>query len=516
MTADGAHAPITVGIDIGTTSVKALAVSEEGKVLARARVPHRVIHTSAEHMEHDARAAWRRGPLKALAAVRSALADLRPGASAPTPIAGVCVAGMVPSLTAVNRRGIPRTPGLLYGDIRGRQDDAPVGTSGPMPDAEGFLQWTSQQMPDAFGYWPAQAVANHGLTGQATIDTAVASTLGGLHAAGDWNQELLTRFGVDPGQLPSVVLTGQPAGTLRVDRDQRSETVVAGGTIDAFCDQIVAGAGEVGDVLVIFGATLIVWVVTDNWVEVPGLWTVPHTAAGRVLVGGPSNAGALFVDWAQSLLRLPRPRGVPTDGRSGPPGRVPVWLPYVRGERVPFHDTSLRAALLDLDLTDGPYTMSRAAFEASGFVVRNILERTGVAGRRIVASGGGTQAADWMAAVADATGLPVDTVGVPEGAALGAAFLARMAAGLEPSLEGSTRWASPGRRIDPDPVWQEAADARYRRFTALGSGLWFRGYRPGVDVVIQASESIQRSRRRPSLDISSGSRSVLVSNEIPW
>src|SRR5580704_11137316 len=137
MTADSAHAPITVGIDIGTTSVKALAVSEEGEVLARARVPHRVIHTSAEHMEHDARAAWRRGPLKALAAVRGALDladDHRPGAAGPTPVAGVCVAGMVPSLTAVNRRGIPHTPGLLYGDSRGRLDGGPVGTTGPMPD----------------------------------------------------------------------------------------------------------------------------------------------------------------------------------------------------------------------------------------------------------------------------------------------------------------------------------------------------------------------------------------------
>jgi xylulokinase len=488
MTADGDHVPITVGIDIGTTSVKALAVSEAGEVLARARVPHRVIHTSAEHMEHDAGAAWRRGPQKAFTAVREAMRlanDDGPTATAPTYIAGVCVAGMVPSLTAVNRRGVPHTPGLLYGDIRGRQTgpSASDGTAGPMPDAEGFLQWTSQQMPDAFGFWPAQAVATHGLTGRATIDTAVASTLGGLHTSGQWNQELLTRFGVDADQLPSVVLTAQPAGTLRPrlrDHDgaegpgrvsDHPETVVAGGTIDAFCDQIVAGAGEVGDVLVIFGATLIVWVVTDRWLEAPGLWTVPHTVAGRVLVGGPSNAGALFVDWARSLIRSPRGSGPPGHGRAGDPQRVPVWLPYVRGERVPFHDTSLRAALFDLDLTDGPDTLSRATYEASGFVVRNILERAGVAGRRIVASGGGTQVPGWMSAVADATGLPVETVGVPEGAALGAAFLARMAAGLEPSLEGSVRWASSGQRIEPDPAWREATDGRYRRFTALGSGL---------------------------------------------
>ena len=491
MTVGDHPAPITVGIDIGTTSVKALAVSGDGEVLARARVPHHVIHTSGDHMEHNALAAWRHGPLRAFTAVREAVTGVnatQSDAAVPTYIAGVCVAGMVPSLTAVNRRGIPHTPGLLYGDIRGRNPDpgSPGDSrSGPMPDAEGFLRWTAQQMPDAFGFWPAQAVATHVLTARPAIDTAVASTLGELYTSGRWNNELLTRFGVDRGQLPQVVPTGRSAGTLRRSRTvvgtdeiapggmsgrDHPETVVAGGTIDAFCDQIVAGANDVGDVLVIFGATLVVWVVTDTWVEIPGLWTVPHTVSGRVLVGGPSNAGALFVDWARSLLRAGRTTEPSDRGRSGDPRRVPVWLPYVRGERVPFHDTSLRAALFDLDITDGPPTMSRAAYEASGFVVRNILERTGVKGRRIVASGGGIQRAPWLAGVADATGLPVDSVAVPEGAALGAAYLARMAAGFEASLEGSARWARQGQRIDPDPSWRQATDARYQRFTALGSG----------------------------------------------
>jgi xylulokinase len=306
----------------------------------------------------------------------------------------------------------------------------------------------------------------------------VTSSLGGLHRAGRWNDELLDRLGVDPARLPRVAPTGEHAGELRRRRgaeDPRpgwddAAAVVAGGTIDAFCDQIVAGADQVGDVLVIFGATLIVWVVTDTWVEVPGLWTVPHTAPGRVLIGGPSNAGALFVDWARSMLHPHRATNSPGDGRSGDPRRVPLWLPYLRGERVPFHDTSLRAGLFDLDITDGPSGVSRAAYEASGFVVRSIIERSGVDARRVVASGGGTKVPAWMAGMADTTGLPVDTVAVPEGAALGAAFLARMAAGLESSLDGSRAWARPGDRVRPDPAWQEAAARRFDRFVALGSG----------------------------------------------
>ena len=490
MGVDDRSLPVTVGIDIGTTSVKALAVTGDGDVVARSRVPHRIIHASGDHMEHDARAAWRRGPRRALAAVRAAVTGAGGGerqTAGSVRVAGICVASMVPSLTAVDGRGIPRTPGLLYGDVRGRSGSTPSAAAGagPMPDAEGFLQWTSRQMPDAYGYWPAQAVATHALAGHAAIDTAVASTLGELQVAGRWNDELMARLGVELRQLPRVVPTGQAAGTLRKGRRPPSdlatardaegswddrEAVVAGGTIDAFCDQIVAGADRVGDVLVIFGATLIVWVVTDTWVEAAGLWTVPHTEPGRVLIGGPSNAGALFVDWARSLLRVARGPSATADGRAGDPRRVPLWLPYLRGERVPFHDTSLRAGLFDLDITDGPSGVSRAAYEASGFVVRSMVERSGVPARRIVASGGGTRVGAWMAAMADATGLPVETVAVPEGAALGAAFLARMAAGLEPSLDGSRRWARTGVRVDPDERWRLAADERYQRFTALGSG----------------------------------------------
>ena len=81
-----------------------------------------------------------------------------------------------------------------------------------------------------------------------------------------------------------------------------------GGTIDALCDQIVSGAVHPGDVLVIFGATLICWAVCDEWLTVDGLISYPSTTPDRYLVGGPSNAGALFVDWARHLLRdTPRP-----------------------------------------------------------------------------------------------------------------------------------------------------------------------------------------------------------------
>jgi xylulokinase len=75
-----------------------------------------------------------------------------------------------------------------------------------------------------------------------------------------------------------------------------------------------------------------------------------------------------------------------------------------------------------------------------------------------------------MQALADCTGLPVEVAAVPEGAALGAAFLARMAVGLETSMNDAARWSDTSHTIEPDPRWVPAAAERYERFLNLAAG----------------------------------------------
>jgi xylulokinase len=94
----------------------------------------------------------------------------------------------------------------------------------------------------------------------------------------------------------------------------------------------------------------------------------------------------------------------------------------------------------------------------------------GLAPRRIVATGGGVRVAPWVQALADCTALPVDVVAVPEGGALGSAWLARMAAGLETSEGDAVRWARTSHRVEPRDDWVEAADARYRVFRDHAGG----------------------------------------------
>lgn len=416
---------VTVGIDIGTTSVKAVAVQADGTVVARTRIPHRIGVPAAGRFEHDANRAWRWGPRRALAGLHRKDID------------AVSVVAMVPSLTAVNKRGVPQTAGLLYGDERG--GDSPS-------EIEGFAEWAGKEYPDAAGLWPAQAVANHTLGGEAIVDGTAAGACWGLFGGA-----------VDAELLPRVVGMGEAVG-----RVQGSNAVLDAGGVDAIGEQLVAGAHKPGDVHVLMGTTLIVWAVAASDRVVPGLNTIPHMGQpGVVLIGGPSNAGGLFLNWVSSLLG--RGRAI------FHPDHVPVWVPYPRGERSPLDDPMRRASLHGLDLTHGPASARRAAYEASGFVTRRMLELGGVFedARRIVATGGGVHDAEWVQALADATQLPVDITAVPETAALGAAWLARMALGAVHGTEGAAAWASTARQVEPDPVWAYAVLGRYEAWRAL-------------------------------------------------
>ena len=165
----------------------------------------------------------------------------------------------------------------------------------------------------------------------------------------------------------------------------------------------------------------------------PGVWSM----------GGPSNAGGLFLGWVATLVGRVRPdERVASRRRAGVvalhPGRAR------RRSTIPTGGPSLHG----LGLTHGPAAVQRAAWEASGFVVRHLIDLAGVPVHRIVATGGGTRVPGWMQAMADCTGLPVHVAAVPEGAALGAAWLARMAAGMESGFDGAVRLGDdrPGRR----------------------------------------------------------------------
>jgi xylulokinase len=450
---------LCAGIDVGTTSVKAVVADEEGHVLSSERVPARLIVGSGGRFEHDALATWWEAPRRAL----GALAERHQ-------LEAVAVSAVMPSIGAVGPGGRPLGPGVLYGDARARSSWPAQEGEGPTGGDEmaRLLGWAAREHPGAAGYWPAQAVANASVGGEGVVDFASAYAAGRLYNGSGWEPSVYEGAGLHVGQLPRVATFGEPLGYVRptAGGHQGKEVLLGVGSVDGLCELLVAGVVEEGDVLLALGSTLVVWLCLSAWPERPadGIWVVPHVLGGRALAGGASNAGGMWVDWADRALR---PAAAPSAPR---PREVPLWWPWANGERVPWHNPDLRIGLAGADLSHGPEALRRAALEATGFVARYILELAGAASgrapRRVIASGGGSARPDWLQALADVLGQPLLPMATPAGAALGAAFLARMAAGLETSLEDASRWVRWSAEVQPDPEWSKAAGERYDRWVA--------------------------------------------------
>ena len=521
--------PLCVGIDIGTTAVKAVVVDEDGNVVRRARLPSALSVGPGDRLEHDAVFTWWEAPRAALSALARGLEAGGPRGSGGREVAqaveAVAVSAMMPSIAPVDGRGKPLGAGLLYGSA------GPAGPGDPTSSDEmaRLAVLSASDWPGAMGYWPAQGVANASLGGQGVIDLASAFAAGSLFNGAGWEEGASQAVGLSAAHLPRVVVWGEAVGELDLlgEERRRAQVVLGTGSVDGLCEQLVAGVSAPGDVLITLGSTLVVWLCVPGWPEeVPaGLWRVPHLAGGMALVGGASNAGGLWADWADRVLRpageesgaergasssgaggWPGTSRVPTTGAGGwpraggvsrlgtgspagedsqagepspfgelSPAGVPVWWPWTRGERVPWHDASLRVGLSGAHLSHGPAHLRRAVFEATGFVVRHIVglaSACGTAPRRYVVTGGGVVNKEWLRALCEVLGAPVLPMAVPEGAALGAAFLARMAAGLETSLADAGRWSRWAAPVEPRPEWAEAAGERYERWA---EGLPARG-----------------------------------------
>ncbi len=309
--------PVVAGVDVGTTAVKAVLADEDGRVVGRARVASRLTIGAGGNLEHDAQASWWDAPRSVL---RQATGDGR--------IEAVAVSAMMPSVTAVGPEGRPLGPGLLYGD--GRLAPSAGGVTGdPTANDEmaRLCAWAAAHDPGASGYWPAQAVANAALGGGGVTDLASAFAAGPLFGGSGWDEATCQASGFPAARLPRVAVFGEAIGTLAPgvlgsDGPRGADVILGAGSVDGMCEQLVAGTVQAGDVLIALGSTLVVWLTVPGWPdEVPGLWRAPHLAPGMAMLGGASNAGGMWADWVDRVVR-PGPEGAGPGG-AGPEGAGP-------------------------------------------------------------------------------------------------------------------------------------------------------------------------------------------------
>jgi xylulokinase len=473
---------LLLGLDIGTSSSKAVVATPDGTVLATLEKAHGVSLPRPGWVEHDAEAVWWADVEALLARVDKAkLARVK----------GLCISGIGPCLLPIDAKGKPLRPAILYGidtrataeaeELTERYGAKTVLASGGSPltsQALGpKLLWLRRNEPDVWGrtrrFVMASSFAVLRLTGEYVLDHHSASQCNPLYdmAASrwrtDWAEDIVSEL-----ELPSLLWPGEVAGV--VSARAASETglpegiPVATGTIDAWSEAFSAGVVLPGDTMLSYGTTMFIVNVAPGAVPDPCLWLTAGVAPGsRTFAAGMATSGAL-TSWLRTIAGDPPFKQLLAEAERTPPGADGlVTLPYFAGERTPLFDPNARGVMLGMTLRHGRGHLYRALLEATAFGVRHNLEAIEGAGghtRRLVAVGGGTRGDLWAQIVSDVTGRDQDIPTHTVGASYGDAHLAGTAAGLAP-LEDC--WGEIASTTRPDPEVRELYDQLYRIYREL-------------------------------------------------
>ena len=486
-------APLFLGLDIGTSGVKALLVDETGTGVASAQVPLALATPQpgwAEQHPDD----WWRATIDVIAAVRAA----RPDAD----IAAVGLSGQMHSSVFLDADAQVVRPALLWCDGRTTAECAEiverVGGEAQLrdwvcnPALEGFtlpkLLWLRTREPEAFARVRTVMLAKDfirlRLTGRVSTEPSDASgTLMFDSVRGVWQPELLRAVGVSTSLLPPVDASHAVHGTVTEGAARitglRAGTPVVGGGADNACGAAGVGVVSPGSGVASWGTSGTVLAPVSRPVVDPA--TRAHTFAHVApetwyVMGVVLQAGGAFAWYREHLARGESDQALDAEAARIAPGADGVtFVPYLQGERTPHRDASARGAFIGLSLAHTRAHCTRAVLEGVCFAMKDslqILESLGVAPRELLLTGGGARSAFLRTLQAEIYDRPVGTATREEGPAYGAALLAMVGAGAHPTLAVAAQaTVARGEMLEPAAgAWLAYAPA-YARFRAAYEAL---------------------------------------------
>ena len=473
---------VLVGLDVGTTGVKGIAITASGEVVARAEIGYELSIPQLGWAEQDPEDWWRASEL-ALASLADQLADAGKGME----IAGIGLSGQMHGLVCLDSERRVLRPAILWNDQRTGKECAEierliglerlVALTGNRA-LPGFtapkLLWLRRHEPNVYArichvLLPKDYVRLR-LTGEVAIDAADASgTLLFDVAKRTWSEEVLRALGIPVEWLPRVLESSDVSGSTQ------SRVPVAAGAGDQQAGALGVGVIGPGPLSVVLGTSGVVFAALDHYAcdrearvhafchAVPGVWE----AMGVML----SAAGSLR--WLRDALAPGAGyEELTAEAASWQPGAEGLlFLPYLQGERTPHADPNARGAFTGLSLVHDRGALVRAVLEGVAYGLRDSLEllrELGVEPELGRASGGGARSRLWLEIVASVLGLPLELTAVEEGAAYGAALLGGVAAGVFSGAEEAVSACVTVRDlVQPNPDWQETYERGYARFRAL-------------------------------------------------
>ncbi|WBL78541.1 xylulokinase [Bradyrhizobium xenonodulans] len=436
-----------LGLDIGTSGVKAVLVNEAGAILATATRELALSHPVPLWSEQDPDA-W-------VDAAIGAVDDL--AARHPREVARVAsigLSGQMHGATLLDEDGRPLRPAILWNDGRSHAECTMLEQRCPslhtiagnlaMP---GFtapkLLWVARHEPKIFARVAKvllpKAYVRYRLTGEMVEDMSdAAGTLWLDVGLRRWSALLLHATGLDLHHMPRLVEGSEVSAMLAPDYARRwgmaGDVVVAGGAGDNAASAIGLGAIAPGDAFLSLGTSGVLFRVTDRFAPAPAsaVHAFCHALPGRWHQMGVMLSAAASLAWLAGVMETPAaallaPLGERVDGPS------PIkFLPYLDGERTPHNDAAASGAFVGLRGATGRSQIVQAVLEGVAFAARDNLAALSAAGgplAEVDLVGGGSRSALWAQICADVLGIPVHRVEEGEvGAALGAARLGRLAA----------------------------------------------------------------------------------------
>jgi len=467
-----------VGIDLGTSQVKALIMGAGGEILGRGRAGYRVASPGEGRAETDQKEWWR----GTVAAVREALAE----ASADVEVAAIGVDGQMHGVVLAGDDGNAVRPAILWLDRRAEAEAAryaelpaeltrPLGNQASAGMAGPMLGWLAAHEPDVLrqARWALQPKdwLRMRLTGRAATDPTDASGTLLFDLARDvWAWDLIDALGLPGGKLPPVLGSAEVAGHLLPgpagELGLPPGIPVAAGAADTAAALYAAGL-DAGQALLTVGTG--------------GQWMVPerefrpvrNTNLFRSVGAGPAAGGfyrlapvqnaGVALDWVRGVLGVTWQQLYDTAGR---PWRAdtPVFLPYLARER---WDPTMAGTWAGLTLAHTREDLMRGALEGVAFLLRKRLDDLRAAGHQPDAAGlggGGATHPGWRQLLADVLALPLHPADTSWLSAAGAARVAAAAAGMEGTGESRER-SGYGNTAAVVPGERNLASAGYDRFT---------------------------------------------------
>ncbi|QDY68502.1 xylulokinase [Qingshengfaniella alkalisoli] len=472
-----------LGLDLGTSGLRALLATVDGDILASAEQAYPVNHPHSGWSEQD--------PNDWVRALGAAAAELK--ANHPTEFAalkGIAISGHMHGATLLDENGQVLRPCILWNDTRSHVEAAQLDQTPGVRDLSGNivfpgftapkLAWVRKHEPDTFARVAKVLLPKdylgHWLTGKYISDMSDSAGTSWLDVgARDWSEELLSASGMRRDQMPDLVEGSDVAGRIRPDLAREwgvsEDVVIAGGGGDNAVAACGVGTLREGDGFVSLGTSGVLLAAKDSFAPKPGsaVHTFCHAIPGTWYQMGVILAATDSLNWlSRNLDHSAADLSAMVGNTISGPGSV-RFLPYLSGERTPHNDSAIRGALIGLDIGTGQKELTQAVMEGVGFALRDSLEAlksTGTELNRLLAIGGGSQSRYWVEMLATLLNLPVD---LPEkgefGAALGAVRLAICAAtGAAPE----TVMTAPkvAGTIEPRGDLTAAYDEAYQKFRA--------------------------------------------------